>query len=984
MNRNRMHKFAVILALTVIIASVAVCVIEWHSDDTAAADFTGYVPISTPQELAKIGNDAAYPLDGKYYLANDIDFAGIDTNGGIGIGISAAVTGTSFTITMSSSVTSLYAWFGTFKNNAESNTITLFDVPSGVYTMTVGGMTGVYPFAYSAAIDTSVSGEKISGVSFNSNGNFDPIGNLNTPFTGTFDGNGHEIKGLEVNMFSSSDNVYAGLFGYASSAMICNLGIVESTVTSVSASNANVGGIVGCAQIGSATTIENCYNTGDISASASNANVGGIVGCAVIGSATTIENCYNIGDISAMAASNNEYAGGIVGGVVGAAATTIQIINCYNAGDISAPDLDARLFAFAGGIVGDMDAFTATATIQSCYNTGNMLSIGSRVGGIVGAVAGTAATTIQDCYNTGNMSSTGSCAGGIVGSGTETMIQIKSCFNTGAVSATTATYLSANAGGIVGSMYVTSGTMLIQNCYNIGDILASTSSTSSASYNASAGGIAGNLYANAATTIIQNCYNTGDVSVSMASHSAYAGGIVGYLEVYSATTTIQNCYNTGNVSVSMASYFAFIGGIAGYMGAPTIMQNCYNTGNVSAMAMLDDTYVGVGGIVGYMVPATVVQNCYNTGDVSASLSIAFVGGIVGDVYADTTTTIRNCYFLEGTVSCNGIIEDSICGNIADPSSILKDGGIGDQASGAKTISEMAPTLQDAQDGNSIFYTGNGGWDFLAVWSINPLANGGYPYLMNMVPKEEKEDFSVTILSDGSSKTVRIDEVGRDAVEGGVLVIPSTIVIDGAVYTVTEISANAFADIEGAGSISIPSTVTMISAGLFAGMANLKVVAVADGTVITGGAFSPDSIAIIVFYSGATSIGVHIENGKVSMTVTETGGKILRRIIAGNTDGGHDLACTGAGGVWTFDNAGNVRVYVHVYLVTQVLMGDVNSDGSVSILDVLTLRMVLAGYDVDYDKETANLDGSSSVSVADVLWLRMIIAGTVVAPAWVSG
>ena len=84
MNNNRKYKLAVALAIImVVLPAAAACVAEWQSNSTAdaATDFTGYIPISTPSDLAKIGNDTAYPLDGKYYLTNDIKFAGIDTNG---------------------------------------------------------------------------------------------------------------------------------------------------------------------------------------------------------------------------------------------------------------------------------------------------------------------------------------------------------------------------------------------------------------------------------------------------------------------------------------------------------------------------------------------------------------------------------------------------------------------------------------------------------------------------------------------------------------------------------------------------------------------------------------------------------------------------------------------------------------------------------------------------------------------------------------
>lgn len=87
-----------------------------------------------------------------------------------------------------------------------------------------------------------------------------PIGARSTGgFTGTFDGNGHTIKGLYCNATSSTPEV--GLFGY-SSGLIRNLGMIGGAIRAVAAtSSGRAGGIVGF-NIG---TISNSYNTGDVS-----------------------------------------------------------------------------------------------------------------------------------------------------------------------------------------------------------------------------------------------------------------------------------------------------------------------------------------------------------------------------------------------------------------------------------------------------------------------------------------------------------------------------------------------------------------------------------------------------------------------------------------------------------------------------------------------------------------------------------------------
>ncbi|MDR1955108.1 MAG: hypothetical protein LBP82_04070, partial [Candidatus Methanoplasma sp.] len=182
--------FAVTMFLAVSFGVVTSNSIEHERGGVQGADFTGYIPISTPQELARIGT-TAYPLNGKYYLTNDIDFTGIDINGGVDIDITATVTGTDLAITLtphSGSVSLVYAWIGSlYTFSTDTNTVTLATIPQGEYALIVSGRVGTTPFAYSTMIDTTGDGVKINNIRFSSNGNFTPIGGTNGAFKGTFD-----------------------------------------------------------------------------------------------------------------------------------------------------------------------------------------------------------------------------------------------------------------------------------------------------------------------------------------------------------------------------------------------------------------------------------------------------------------------------------------------------------------------------------------------------------------------------------------------------------------------------------------------------------------------------------------------------------------------------------------------------------------------------------------------------------------------------
>ena len=126
----------------------------------------------------------------------------------------------------------------------------------------------------------------------------------------------------------------------------------------------------------------------------------------------TIENCYNTGDVSGTGTSSygDVYAGGVCGWNTG----TIQ--NCYNTGEVNGASTSTFNPVNAGGVCGD----NAGGTIQNCYNTGDVSGEGTQyvfVGGVCGTNENSA--TIINCYNTGDVSGTSSngtvYAGGVCG-----------------------------------------------------------------------------------------------------------------------------------------------------------------------------------------------------------------------------------------------------------------------------------------------------------------------------------------------------------------------------------------------------------------------------------------------------------------------------------------------------------------------------------------------------------------------------------------
>ena len=246
-------------------------------------------------------------------------------------------------------------------------------------------------------------------------GKYTNDGNNNTPYTGTFNGQGHTIKGLYVNL----SDVAVGLFGCLEDAAVRNL-----TVDGYVQGRHIVGGIAGKARAyGTApSTVENCRNDCHVvceygTGSGSFLYIGGIVGSAAD---TTIAGCVNTGVVEAK--GSNNYSS-VAAGIVGSLYENVTVKNCYNTGEIKVTG-DKLKEGTAVGIAGS-DTYGGN-TVSDCYNlgavavnyTGNRSNYTAKVGGIMGDIY-YSNTTVSNCYSVGALTSatgTGtSYVGGVVG-----------------------------------------------------------------------------------------------------------------------------------------------------------------------------------------------------------------------------------------------------------------------------------------------------------------------------------------------------------------------------------------------------------------------------------------------------------------------------------------------------------------------------------------------------------------------------------------
>lgn len=237
---------------------------------------------------------------------------------------------------------------------------------------------------------------------------FSPIGTVDTPFTGLFDGDGYTISSLSINVLGQHN---IGLFGMVGNqGRVWNLNLDQISV--VSQAGTNSGAIAGYnAGIIINSTVSNSTISGDDGA-------GGITG-------------YNEGGIRYCTIDNVSVYGNGIGGITG-----------YNQrGDIYACDvLSATIVGgdVAGGIAGSLDN---VSSLDNCTCNADV-SGGEYIGGVAGI---NQYSSISRVTGSGTVNGTDS-TGGLVG------------YNTGDISDSTTTASVAgviNVGGIAG--YLQSG-----------------------------------------------------------------------------------------------------------------------------------------------------------------------------------------------------------------------------------------------------------------------------------------------------------------------------------------------------------------------------------------------------------------------------------------------------------------------------------------------------------------------------------------------
>ena len=551
---------------------------------------------------------------------------------------------------------------------------------------------GVY-FALTADIDLN------PGFTFGTDGTVEgdgepqawvPIGHdwrYNMWFQGNFDGNGHTISGLYLDMTYLNN----GLFGAVRNGVISNLNVKNSLAKGdVRTEDCNsVGFVVGWMETGE---IDNCHNYGcsiyrdalsfTPDPFAFETFAGGIAGQL---SYSSVNGCSNTGNIKCESVEtgyiiSTTSTGGIVGYIEGYEGCSVS--DCKNSGDVYCSGMAGGIAGYmsiggcsaarlsnegeingvfqSGGIIG----YGEVAMLSECSNSGLVTSHdGSVIGGIAGRLS--VYDSMSQCENTGRIiydgkSTSGNKAAGLVADFMAGNATISECRNEAPV------YGCGTLGGLFA--YCDNGILKIETCYNAGEI--SLASCDEVLSQENLGGLIGNGigcneikisdsynvgnvtggrdctacgFGNIDVRQMDNCYNKGNITGS------YAYGLIA-----GTADTLTYCYNEGDVYGLEEEYYSSEANAAGLVNVMAgKMLNCHNSGNVSTEKsyIYSPDFCNTAGLCLSLYNSDVEQ-CYNIGDVAGHFNS---GGLFGVM---ATSSVSNCY------NAGKVTGDKVTGGIA--------------------------------------------------------------------------------------------------------------------------------------------------------------------------------------------------------------------------------------------------------------------------------------------------------------------------------
>ena len=498
-------------------------------------------------------------------------------------------------------------------------------------------------------------------------------------FTGTFDGRGNRIIGLDATQTKNGNdnqvltnagifstvgdggtvknlNVYSGTFTGSSTAgaiaginngTIENITAFGNTVT-VTGDSGNAGGIAGT----NSGTVDDVESSGSVIAEGDNVIVGGLVGTNESGA--TVNNSYSNSAVTSTGGTN---AG--LGGVVGVNEGTVSLVDSLGV-------TNGTNSINVGGVIG-----INSGTLSSAYNE-SIVNGYSNVGGIIGEnnvdaevsnIVNATSVTGEDKTPTQDDDGISKYVGGLVGTNSGSVTNGR---NNGTITGTNYVggMVGSNAQGATLTNLVNDSSAEILGVTYVGGIAGSNSGTITADEDndnlVNRGSITGHTYVggvagvNTSTGIIANTNNSVVLNANedVAGSAEYFGGVVGQ-----NSGLIDGATNTSDIDITAVGG-SYVGGIIGQNTASGRLEGeILNQGSVAGKS-------NVGGIIGLNENKKVLQGAAsnrltvtNEGDVTAE-----DGGAAGIFYANTGNISYADITNTGTVT-GGRETDSVTGGL---------------------------------------------------------------------------------------------------------------------------------------------------------------------------------------------------------------------------------------------------------------------------------------------------------------------------------
>ena len=445
---------------------------------------------------------------------------------------------------------------------------------------------------------TDTTLQTVCDFSFEGEG-WNPIGNTDSPFYGTFDGNGHHITGLWNVADTASDQTDLGLFAQINNAVVSNLTID--------------GAFLSIRYTGEYDPYASVHSTGILSSE-------------IFGS--SIKNCSIQNAFLSVNAlfQKNLAVGGLCGDTMDDYFQEITV------------DASVRLHSGTSAqSVSDRSPASATdsnASSDSDKNTNAFVPFGT-CGLIAGTYVGDVFPAFINCKVSGRISDedTGFCIGGLCGRAERSFSAI-SCANNASLSS------ACIAGGLTGCAGVypeTSLPIFINDCQNTASI--------SGIY---AGGLIGisndqeyfnrqennRLTYNTPLTVIVYSENTGTIQAS-----SRGGGIAAQC----AAPYLKDCSNHGIVENILPAPQTASRTFLYFDSYPYLISNKKLL--TADLQNIQETMACIGGLVGQSYCKSHIYNSYN--DSSMITRFAICGGLIGrttEEYSTGVVTVENCFF----------------------------------------------------------------------------------------------------------------------------------------------------------------------------------------------------------------------------------------------------------------------------------------------------------------------------------------------------